>query len=308
MTDINDIASKHLGRDSAGNLVQKYETPSAIDKSLLVGVPRHLNRTAYGITEPLSFVGFDSWNCYEFSTLLTNGFPVTGLVRIVYRADSPNIVESKSLKLYLNSFNMVRIKDTIHNTISYAKDIIRKDLTDCIGSPVDVRIHLLQDGYDEKAIPILHEKYTTIENDVRIQGILFDQYNEDPNILVKETMMSANDYWHSSVLRSNCRVTNQPDWGDVYLYMKGSKLPTKESMLQYFVSMRSENHFHEEICECIYKRLMDTFEFEKLMVACLYTRRGGIDINPVRVSSPALLLEVPNLMNVDMVVTKTMRQ
>jgi len=91
--------------------------------------------------------------------------------------------------------------------------------------------------------------------------------------------------WRSAVLRSNCRVTNQPDWGDVYIAIKGEKTVTPESLLQYIVSMRKENHFHEEICECIYKRLYDLVNPDELFVACLYTRRGGIDINPLRASS-----------------------
>ena len=106
---------------------------------------------------------------------------------------------------------------------------------------------------------------------------------------------------------SNCRVTNQPDWGDVYIAINGKKQITKESLLQYIVSMRKENHFHEEICECIYKRLSDILEPKDLMVACLYTRRGGIDINPVRMSSDSLERYVP-IIDAWTHTTKTMRQ
>lgn len=110
-------------------------------------------------------------------------------------------------------------------------------------------------------------------------------------------------------MRSNCRVTNQPDWGDVYIYMDSDYVPTLESLLQYIVSMRKENHFHEEICECIYKRLYDKFNPAELFVACLYTRRGGIDINPARASSNHLLSKFSyNMMSPGIRVKKTMRQ
>jgi 7-cyano-7-deazaguanine reductase len=103
-------------------------------------------------------------------------------------------------------------------------------------------------------------------------------------------------------------VTNQPDWGDVYIHIKGEKAVTPESLLQYIVSMRKENHFHEEIAECIYKRLFDLLQPEELFVACLYTRRGGIDINPVRASNNRVLYKYGNIADVTNFCTKTARQ
>ena len=114
--------------------------------------------------------------------------------------------------------------------------------------------------------------------------------------------------WRSHSLRSNCRVTNQPDWGDVYVHIKGNYSVTPESLLQYIVSMRKENHFHEEICECIYKRLWDLLQPQELFVACLYTRRGGIDINPVRASSHEVLYTYGNIVSSIIACTKTARQ
>ena len=102
MTNINDIASVHLGKAGDGTVVKPYVTPNNIDPSLLVGIPRKLNRKQYKIdSNNLPFEGLDSWNCYEFSTLMNNGFPISGVLRVIYPANSPNIVESKSLKLYL---------------------------------------------------------------------------------------------------------------------------------------------------------------------------------------------------------------
>ena len=110
----------------------------------------------------------------------------------------------------------------------------------------------------------------------------------------------------SSLLRSNCRVTNQPDWGDVFIYIKGDKVPTYESIAKYIVSHRTVSHFHEEICEMIYAHLTEAFAPEQLMVACLYTRRGGIDINPIRASHSMLVPEF--FVNPNFRIAKTLRQ
>jgi len=124
MSLIEQIASKHLGKAGDGTIVKPYVTPDFIDKTLLVPVPRVLNRTQYDIDEAnLPFVGIDVWNAYEFSALTNNGFPVVGHVKIVYGANSTNIVESKSLKLYLNSFNMCKLGDLPSQVITTAKKI-----------------------------------------------------------------------------------------------------------------------------------------------------------------------------------------
>ena len=283
MTKIEDIASVHLGKAGDGSVVKPYVTPDEVDPSLLVGVPRVLNRTAYEINEEdLPFDGFDTWNCYEFSTLSNNGFPVSGLLRIVYASDSPNIVESKSLKLYLNSFNMMKNGDTTDEILINIEQRIYDDLSKCLGTEsVDVCL-MFEDGITRKPI---EGDFVLVEKFVDPTTITFDQFNESPDTLQVVDSDGYPKLWRSSVLRSNCRVTNQPDWGDVYIAIKGDKTVTPESLLQYIVSMRKENHFHEEICECIYKRLQDLINPDELCVACLYTRRGGIDINPLRASS-----------------------
>jgi len=269
MTKIEDIASVHLGKAGDGSVVKPYVTPDEVDPSLLVGVPRVLNRTAYEINEEdLPFDGFDTWNCY--------------LLRIVYASDSPNIVESKSLKLYLNSFNMMKNGDTTDEILINIEQRIYDDLSKCLGTEsVDVCL-MFEDGITRKPI---EGDFVLVEKFVDPTTITFDQFNESPDTLQVVDSDGYPKLWRSSVLRSNCRVTNQPDWGDVYIAIKGDKTVTPESLLQYIVSMRKENHFHEEICECIYKRLQDLINPDELFVACLYTRRGGIDINPLRASS-----------------------
>lgn len=283
MSEIEKLASVHLGKAGDGSVVKPYVTPDSVDPSLLVGVPRVLNRTAYEIDEEnLPFEGLDTWNCYEFSTLADNGFPVSGLMRIIYPSDSPNIVESKSLKLYLNSFNMMKNGDNINDIVTNIENRVNEDLAKCVGTQ-DIDVSLQFEGAIVR--PPIQGDFVQVENFVEPNKITFDHYNESPDILNVVDSDSYPKLWRSSVLRSNCRVTNQPDWGDVYIAIKGNKTVTPESLLQYIVSMRKENHFHEEICECIYKRLYDLLEPEELFVACLYTRRGGIDINPCRATN-----------------------
>jgi 7-cyano-7-deazaguanine reductase len=285
LPEIENIANKHLGRALDGTIVKPYETPTEIDPSLLVAVPRVLNRTQYGIDENnLPFVGYDVWHCYEFSTLLDNGAPVTGVLKIVYSADSPNIVESKSLKLYLNSFNMVRMGKTYLDILDNVKQKIFGDLSECIGAPIRV-------SFFRRNIEKIENEFFQYKNiDDYAARLNITKYNEDPDILKVYDNLYYTRYntppvsFHSSLLRSNCRVTNQPDWGDVFISLNGEKLVTEESLLEYIISVRNENHFHEEICECIYKRLWDKLMPDYLVVACLYTRRGGIDINPIRSS------------------------
>ena len=313
MTDNNQakieaIASKVLGKTSDGNTMMRYETPDQVDNTLLVGIPRYLNRTQYNIEEDnLGFVGMDTWNSYEFSCLLDNGFPVSGLLRWSYGSDSENIVESKSVKLYLNSFNMAKMGDTIEKAIAKVEEIVYNDFTEVLK---------LKDEFDLDLVLHVNETYgyaqpmagtwTKLEDHVDVENISFDHYNESPDILEVVESSGRVDRYTSSSLRSNCRVTNQPDWGDIFIHIKGEKTITPESLMQYVVSMRKENHFHEEICECVYKRLMDLLKPEELVVSCLYTRRGGIDINPIRASSSSLMWKHP-IAN-SFLTAKTMRQ
>jgi 7-cyano-7-deazaguanine reductase len=245
----------------------------------------------------------DAWNAYEFSTLLTNGFPVSGWLKFTYPSDSPNIVESKSVKLYLNSYNMAKLV-TNTDDMWQVEDKIASDLSDAVGAEVDVFVRW---GDVDTVKPIVGD-FTSLEHYCNIGNMTFDEYNESPNTLQVVPSIGRYEKWRSYSLRSNCRVTNQPDWGDVYIHIKGERAVTPESLLKYIVSMRKENHFHEEIAECIYKRLFDLLQPEELFVACLYTRRGGIDINPVRASNNRVLYKYGNIADVTNFCTKTARQ
>lgn len=307
MSEIEKIASIHLGKAGDGSVVKPYITPDVVDSTLLVPIPRKLNRIHYNIDENnLPFVGFDTWNCYEVSFLLDNGFPVNCVTKIVYMARSEFIVESKSLKLYLNSFNMHRFGKTVEEAMDAVQKRITHDLENVLETIVS--IYLFSANEETNPTKCITGGFFPLESSVDVSKLEFNDYNETPNIL-EETSINNAFKVHSISLRSNCRVTNQPDWGDVYIYMDSRIAPTRQSMLQYIVSMRKENHFHEEICECIYKRLYDKFKPKNLFVACLYTRRGGIDINPVRASSSYLLSEFASaMMNPTILLQKTMRQ
>ena len=287
--ELNKLVGVHLGKAGNGSAVKPYITPDEVDAGLLVSVPRHLNRTGYGIEEDaLPFVGIDAWNSYEFSTLQKNGFPISGWLKFTYSSDTPNIVESKSVKLYLNSYNMARLilgKEDLHEIEAQ----IERDISKAVGGDVGVYIAV----GDVDTVKPMKGDFMSLEEYCNVASMSFDRYNESSDILEVVPSIGRYERWRSHSLRSNCRVTNQPDWGDVYIHIKGDKAVTPESLLQYIVSMRKENHFHEEIAECIYKRLYDLLDPEELLVTCLYTRRGGIDINPTRASNYYLLNQAP---------------
>jgi len=302
--ELNKLVGVHLGKAGDGTAVKPYITPDTVDPTLLVSVPRVLNRTAYEIDESnLPFVGVDAWNAYEFSTLLENGFPVSGWLKFTYSSESPNIVESKSVKLYLNSYNMAKLVTTTDD-MWQVEEKIASDLSEAVGAEVDVFVRW---GDVDTVRPIVGD-FTSLEHYCNIGKMTFDEYNESPNTLQVVPSIGRYEKWRSYSLRSNCRVTNQPDWGDVYVHIKGERAVTPESLLKYIVSMRKENHFHEEIAECIYKRLFDLLQPEELFVACLYTRRGGIDINPVRASDNRVLYKYAAIADVTNFCTKTARQ
>lgn len=306
---INNIASQHLGKAGDGSVVNPYVTPDSVDPSLLVPIPRYLNRTQYNLSGD-EFYGFDTWHCYEVSFLTENGYPVNCVAKIAYDSASEFIVESKSLKLYMNSYNMAAMGKTKGEALRLARQQMELDLTTALQTDVELFLHDVSDSRSGSTNVLEYYDFDLLDDRLDgIEDVSFDAYNESPDILQVDEEPWNDTYavWTPS-LRSNCRVTNQPDWGDVYIYMQGDKLPTDESMLQYIVSMRKENHFHEEICEAIYKRLMDVFAPNELFVTCLYTRRGGIDINPCRYSHVHLGNKANGLRNTMAMSEKTMRQ
>lgn len=265
------IEATHLGHQST--------YPQQYDPSVLVAVPRHLNRCQYNIVEQnLPFEGIDVWHAYEFSFLTQKGTPVIGLLKITYPCKNPFLVESKSLKLYFNSFNMSRYGNTKSEGINVVLSTIKADLATLLKCTVDVHFfdHNAQTSSSD------FDSFLVLEDMVDIDQLHCNTYTESPT-LIENSNTGGEIKWATLLLRSNCKITHQPDWGSLFIHMKGENIPSPESFLKYIVSLRNENHFHEEICEMVFKRVIDIFAPQKLMVACMYTRRGGIDINPVRV-------------------------
>jgi 7-cyano-7-deazaguanine reductase len=230
------------------------------------------------------FSGVDVWHAYELGFLTQTGLPVTGLLKIVYPANSEFLVESKSLKLYLNSFNMERFGHTPAQGVQLVLNTIEKDLSPLLKTTLSLNFF----HRDTPAPPFDFGKYEILETLDGMESITFTAFHEDPALLASDQSKAFELNVGTHLLRSNCKITHQPDWGSAYIHMKGEKLPAQAGLLQYLVSIRNENHFHEEICEMIYQRLWVTFAPDALMVACIYTRRGGIDICPVRASHATL--------------------
>jgi len=261
-------------------LGKKVTYPHQYDPSVLVKVERRLNREQYDIEEKnLPFTGIDVWNAYEVSFLTKKGLPVTGVLKIVYPASSKYIVESKSLKLYLNSFNMSRYGETEFEGLHEVSYVIEHDLSELLKTRV--MVNWFTEAAATDVIP--YQGYQDICELINLDEIEFTAFKETPELLqVEENAADRILKIKTNLLRSNCKVTHQPDWGTLYLYMESSNFLDLKSLAQYIVSFRNENHFHEEVVEMIYKRLYDIVKPKELMVGAIYTRRGGIDICPCR--------------------------
>ena len=304
MSITTEIASTLLGKKVSGS--------ETYDPSILVAVPRYENREQYNIDpNSLPFVGYDIWHGYEFSTMTTTGIPVTRVIKLKYDCSSEYIVESKSLKLYLNSYNMDRYGDTVKECLDICKNQIERDLSKLLKTEVVLNF------FDSDCSPVFEsfESFKNLVDFVDEDTYQTDTFKETPSLLKLD---AATDSYKSyflkfDALRSRCRITSQPDWGDILISYTSKKHIDEESLMKYLTSFRGENHFHEEITECCYKRLYDLLDIEHdrntaLFVSALYTRRGGIDINPVRASNTAMLELAGNLGNVDVFTRSTLKQ
>ncbi|WP_304525118.1 NADPH-dependent 7-cyano-7-deazaguanine reductase QueF [Halomonas sp. I5-271120] len=254
------LAEAPLGRESA--------YPEQYDPALLYPIPRAANRAPLGIVnDALPFVGEDEWHAFEVSWLTPRGKPVVAVARFRLPADSPNLIESKSWKLYLNSYNQTRFasREEVIATLE-------QDLATGAGAPVSVELF----GVDDQALATQRLPGECIDDlDVEI-----DAYTPDPALLsvgdevVEETL-------HSHLLKSNCPVTGQPDWGSVLVRYRGPRLE-REGLLKYLVSYRQHQDFHEHCVEHIFTDLMARARPERLLVLARYVRRGGLDISPWR--------------------------
>jgi 7-cyano-7-deazaguanine reductase len=273
-------------------LGQRVDAPKQYDKSILVREKRANNREYLNIKDDnLPFIGIDIWNNWEISALTDTGLPVTGIAKITYPCSSKYIVESKSAKLYFNSFNMSRFGKTPADVIKNIENASSKDLSDFLETDVVVKIFTAA-KHPSTDSDVFFKTFKNI--DLINSKLVTETYNETPSLLktinTEDNIgVAINQRYCSSLLRSNCRVTNQPDAGDVYISITTKHNIDPESLLKYIISFRNECHFHEEICECFYARLKEVYEAEELFVGCFYVRRGSLDINPVRASSESMI-------------------
>ncbi|WP_324730556.1 NADPH-dependent 7-cyano-7-deazaguanine reductase QueF [Pseudomonas paeninsulae] len=239
--------------------------------SLLFPIARAAKWAELGLTaETLPYQGVDFWNCFELSWLLPSGKPVVAIGEFAIPADSPNIIESKSFKLYLNSLNQ-----TVFNDLSELLALLQQDLSAAAGKPVGVRVRSLAEVTAEGVAtlpgPCIDELDVLISNYAQPQPELL---RCEPQRLVEESL-------HSHLLKSNCPVTGQPDWGSVVVQYRGAALD-HASLLAYLVSFRQHADFHEQCVERIFLDLQHLLQPEYLTVYARYVRRGGLDINPYR--------------------------
>lgn len=245
------------------------------DPGLLFPIPRQGKRDEIGVAEPLPFHGVDIWNAYELSWLDMQGKPMVALAEFRVPADSPNIIESKSFKLYLNGFAQEPLADA-----AALGALLRQDLSVAAGAPVEVQLH-----------PVHAERHAF--NDLAGESIdalpvAIDHYGPPEAAFLQTDRAAATveEILVSDLLRSNCPVTGQPDWGSVQIAYRGAPID-RAGLLRYLVSFRNHNEFHEQCVERIFVDVLRHCAPERLSVYARYTRRGGLDINPFRSSTPA---------------------
>lgn len=258
-------AAEHspLGKSSA--YVSTY-TPS-----LLFPIPRAAKWAELGLSaDTLPYTGVDVWNCFELSWLLPSGKPVVAIGEFSIPADSPNIIESKSFKLYLNSLNQ-----TPFASVDALEKVLVQDLSGAAGKPVGVKVRRLEEVEAEGVVSLPG----VCIDDLDITVSSYD--HPQPELLRCDPARIVEESLHSHLLRSNCPVTSQPDWGSVCITYTGAALD-HASVLAYLVSFRQHSDFHEQCVERIFTDLQRLLQPQKLTVFARYVRRGGLDINPYR--------------------------
>ena len=271
-TDLNPfkLHTSIMSTPQASPLGKPATYQSEYDPSLLFPIARQDARTELGIGSTPPFFGVDIWNAYELSWLNLRGKPQIAIARIMAPAHSPNIIESKSVKLYLNSFNQTRLAGS-----DALLELLRADLSAGFGAPIQIAL-TLPDAFAKLAMGEL-EGLLLDRLDIEVSGYTPDAalLRADHNVApVEETLVSH-------LLKSNCLVTGQPDWGSVQIHYVGAPIE-QEGLLKYLIGFRQHNEFHEQCVERIFMDVLRQCKPQKLAVYARYTRRGGLDINPWR--------------------------
>ena len=269
---------------------QTTDYPTQYSPETLYPIARSMGRDVIGWHDYKLKVGIDWWHAFEMSWLNQQGISQVAMARFSFPASSPYIVESKSLKLYLNSINF-----TEFTSWEAVQTLIAKDLSACVQAEVQVELFALNDKTSGLLIAqpegiciddALADSSEKVALCVHPDASLLSDDKTEANLESSSTQPYT---FYSNLLRSNCPVTNQPDWGTLAVSITSEKPVNEASMLRYILSFRQHNGFHEQCVEQIFADLSKHYEPSALMVRAWYTRRGGIDINPCRVSDISLL-------------------
>lgn len=284
---MNEAASRSLG---SANSYAVYT--DKFDPSQLNPMPRSAARQDWNITGD-EFVGYDVWHCHEATFLLDNGLPVAGTLKIVCPASSEYMVESKSFKLYLNTFDMCKMGKTLLEAIDNYEAQVAHDISNCIGMPVEVKF--FQSGEDRTAEGDPAAGYLDLYKAISTEDL---ESMEVTDYTGQETYSVVDDYgtlpttvrYSTNVLRSRCRHTKQKDTGTAFFEIttKKGRVNTKE-LLKMIISLREVNEFHEFCAEKFYTELMQNPLIEECSVMLLYARRGSLDICPVRATKESMI-------------------
>lgn len=269
MKTVEELAGKVLGTRTG-----EYKN---YNPGVLAPVPRNMSIAHIGVTmESLQGGGFDVWYAYEFRCLTNNGLPIAAALKFIFPHTTKNIIESKSLKLYCNSFTAEKMGETKKEALERVCKIVKRDLTKAAEGEVEVSVVTVEDKRE------VFEDYVDLMTlvDPRMKVCV---YNEDPTQLEVEELKEEKEYrLKFDALRSTCRLTKQPDSGSAYIYYKSKKHIVEESLVRYLASFYSEHHFHEEILITLFKRLSDILNTNDSLECCmLYQRRGSLDIGPI---------------------------
>lgn len=296
-TNLNDIASKSLG-SSASYAVYTDKH----DASLLNPMPRKLAREGWNINGD-EFVGYDTWHCHEATFLLNNGAPIAGTLKYVYSCDSKYMVESKSAKLYLNTFDMCKMGQNVNAAIFNYEQQVKTDLEKALDTNVEVKFFKSGDdvmglfpmtgyidlqsflGSDLETLQI--EDYNAAKNHLKFEQVGYPGYAEARN-----KQLYVNKFF-TNALRSRCRHTKQKDTGAAYIDINTmDSVVEPGSLFKQIISLREVNEFHEFCAEKLYMEIMKCPEVHSCAVTLLYARRGSLDINPCRATSHDMLSPV----------------
>ncbi len=258
---MTDASKSLLGKDT--DYSQKYSP------ALLFPLDRALNRNKLNLSSELPFHGEDVWTGFEMSWLNLKGKPVVAIAEFRFPANSPSMIESKSFKLYLNSFNQELFESAVK-----LREVLKQDLSAAVGAEVQVDFLELEGSINSHQ-QLIHYKCV---DELDVEGF---EYQPNKLLLKISDSEIVSESLCSHLLRSNCPVTGQPDWASIFIDYKGPKIQ-QESLLKYIVSFRQCQDFHEHCVEKIFTDLISECACQSLSVYARYTRRGGLDINPYR--------------------------